>query len=255
MWNEDRHQVDDVVVPATEDQTLPLPKWGMWSAIGLTLFAIVATLVGGFVAAAVLTLDMNSDLSSAIMGLALCLPYVAVIGLLSLVTRRKGLPLAQGVGLRPVSVWRIAPFALVVAFGARLLTGLWGLLLQAFGVDLPGSRIDPTALLPPGVVGIVFTVLAACVLAPIAEEMVFRGVLLSALTERWGERVGIVVSAAAFAAVHIYPFAMVPIFALALVLARLFLRSRTLWLPVAVHMLFNTLGVVALYALRLAGRL
>lgn len=252
---------DDLEAPVVDEavehpvDAVPLPVWSVSAAIGITLMTVSATVAGGFVAAALLALELDPDVTAAGMGAALAVPYIAVMVVMAGITRGRRLTLAEGVGLRPVSIWTLLPLSIGVALAARMFTGLWGLVLQAFGIELPGSNIDPTSLLPSGPVGVTFTVLTACVLAPLAEEIVFRGVLLPAFARRWGETAGIVVSSAAFAAVHIYPFAMVPIFALAWVLARLFLRSRTLWLPIVAHSLFNTIGVVAVYVLKAAGRL
>lgn len=245
--------VDEALEPPVD--ALPLPVWSVSGAVGITLLTVSATVAGGFAAAALLALDLDPDVTAAGMGAALAVPYLVVMGMLAGITRTRHLTLAEGVGMRAVSIWKVLPLSIGVALAARLFTGLWGLVLQALGINLPGSNIDPTSLLPSGLVGVVFTVLTACVLAPLAEEMVFRGVLLPAFARRWGDTVGIVVSSAAFAAVHVYPFAMVPIFALAWILARLFLRSRTLWLPILAHSLFNTIGVVAVYVLKAAGRL
>jgi hypothetical protein len=144
---------------------------------------------------------------------------------------------------------------LTLALGARLLVGVYGALLEVLGVWLPGSDIDPTRLLPMTPLGIALTVLLACVAAPVVEEIVFRGVLLSALRDRWGSAAGIGVSSAVFALVHVVPFAVPPIFVLAIALGRLFVRTRSLWVPIAAHALFNGIGVAALYGARAAGLL
>jgi membrane protease YdiL (CAAX protease family) len=83
--------------------------------------------------------------------------------------------------------------------------------------------------------------MSAGVVAPVAEEVFFRGVLQSALAgalrNRW---LAIVLAAAAFGAVHLtQPQAVLPLIAMGLVLGYLYERTGTLAAPIAVHVLFN----------------
>ena len=58
--------------------------------------------------------------------------------------------------------------------------------LSAIGIDLPSEDLAVFRLLPGGPLGVVLTVLLLVVVAPLAEEVVYRGVLLSSLESRWG---------------------------------------------------------------------
>ncbi|WP_018954178.1 CPBP family intramembrane glutamic endopeptidase [Thioalkalivibrio sulfidiphilus] len=76
------------------------------------------------------------------------------------------------------------------------------------------------------------------VLAPLIEEILFRGYLLHRLAQKWGLWVGVVVSSALFGAVHPDTLAAaVTGFGLAL----LYLKTRTLWAPILAHALYNLL--------------
>jgi membrane protease YdiL (CAAX protease family) len=87
------------------------------------------------------------------------------------------------------------------------------------------------------------------ILAPVAEELFFRGLLLRGLWRSFGSRTAILVSAVVFGLSH---FAgptvqtVLPILAttaLGLVLGWVFLRTRNLAVPVMVHVLQNALAV------------
>jgi len=85
------------------------------------------------------------------------------------------------------------------------------------------------------------TVLLACVIGPIAEELFFRGVIFSAV-RRYGSRLtAMLVSGGLFAAVHTNLVGFVPILLLGCLLAERYERSGSLAGPIAVHMLHNTL--------------
>lgn len=81
----------------------------------------------------------------------------------------------------------------------------------------------------------------AAVIAPVAEEFFFRGFLLrfaaSALQDR---RLAIILSSAAFAAVHLsMPYAIPALFFLGILMGAAYCRSRKLYVPVAIHVAFN----------------
>jgi membrane protease YdiL (CAAX protease family) len=90
-----------------------------------------------------------------------------------------------------------------------------------------------------------WAVLAAVVLAPIFEELVFRVILQTWLARRIG-RAAVPTAALLFAAVHRFPdsLAIIP---LALVLGDAYDRRRSYWEVVTAHALFNAV-MLALYA-------
>ena len=93
----------------------------------------------------------------------------------------------------------------------------------------------------------------AVVLAPLAEETFFRGILLPVLVRRMGARIGIALTAAGFAALHANTgsFVSLAIFSVALSIA--YVRTGTLWVPVLMHALFNAASLALLLGLARAG--
>jgi membrane protease YdiL (CAAX protease family) len=89
---------------------------------------------------------------------------------------------------------------------------------------------------PSGISGL-FVLVSSVVIAPIAEELVFRGFLLNLWRHRWGMRWGIVLSSLAFGAAHFQYtiFAAVTGALLCLV----YLRFGTLWQGTILHSLYN----------------
>jgi uncharacterized protein len=90
--------------------------------------------------------------------------------------------------------------------------------------------------------------IAAVVLAPVVEEVVFRGALFRATRDRFGFAAGALLSAGIFALVHVelrQPVYSVSLLVLGLWLAWLLERTRTLWVPMLAHATFNSVTVVA----------
>ena len=64
--------------------------------------------------------------------------------------------------------------------------------------------------------------------APVAEELYFRGVLYGWMRRKWSPMVGILASSAIFADVHLQPQVMPEIFLVGVILAWLYERSGSL---------------------------
>ena len=89
--------------------------------------------------------------------------------------------------------------------------------------------------------------------APVAEELLFRGVLLSALIPRCGLPVAAVLSAAAFAAIHLpglgwHWYALPQLLLLGIALVWLRVRGRSLWPAVLAHGVHNALALGVLFS-------
>lgn len=83
------------------------------------------------------------------------------------------------------------------------------------------------------------------ILVPVLEEAYFRGCLLNALKDRWGPRVALVVSALAFAILHLNLVLLPIYFLLGILAGLLYERTGNLLAPVAFHSL-NNLASLAL---------
>ncbi|MFO0933131.1 MAG: CPBP family intramembrane glutamic endopeptidase [Planctomycetota bacterium] len=89
------------------------------------------------------------------------------------------------------------------------------------------------------------------VVAPVTEELLFRGAMFGSMRARLGSRVGAILSSLIFAAVHMSLTAFVPLFVLALVLCWVYERSGSLVAPVVVHMLNNATSLLPLFLVHL----
>jgi len=78
--------------------------------------------------------------------------------------------------------------------------------------------------------------LGGVLLAPVLEELLFRGILMQRWSYRWGTRTGVLASSAAFAVLH---GEWLGHFVFGVAMSLLYLRTRKLWLPIAAHALNN----------------
>ena len=98
---------------------------------------------------------------------------------------------------------------------------------------------------PHSGLGIALFVILAVIMAPLFEEVFFRGFLFRAFASSWGWVPGAIVSASVFGIAHAQIDVFVPLFALGLMLAWVYKRTGSLWTSISLHALFNGISVVA----------
>ena len=152
---------------------------------------------------------------------------------------------ARSLGLIPSQTsrsmsWLLPPAVLVAVL---LFNAAYVSVVTQLGIDflkpqeLPFHDYSPPALAITGVM----VILAG----PFAEEVFFRGFVLSGLTRRWGPVVGLLVSAAIFSLAHASMAIIIPIFVAGALLGWLYLRTGSLWSCVWVHGAQNAVAFAA----------
>ena len=79
----------------------------------------------------------------------------------------------------------------------------------------------------------------ACILAPIVEELIFRGLIYQTIKQSGYKRSALWASSILFAAFHSNLMTFIPLTLLAILFALLYETSGTIVAPIAVHSLFN----------------
>lgn len=159
--------------------------------------------------------------------------------------RKRGGSLAD-LGLKK-SRW-LGDFGLAVLGEVAVLLVVMGyatLLLYLAKTKLPQQPV--VELFGRSGAGIALAVLYVAVLAPIGEELFFRGFIYGTMRQRWGVRWGMVASAGLFALFHVHPLLYVPMFSIGVALALLYQYRGTLVPAIMLHGLNNLLALVILF--------
>jgi membrane protease YdiL (CAAX protease family) len=90
---------------------------------------------------------------------------------------------------------------------------------------------------------------AAVLLAPVAEEIMFRGILYPVIKQLGRPRLALWGTSLLFAAIHLNLVTFVPLMALAVVLTVLYEYTNNLLAPIMAHILFNALNFATLLVL------
>ncbi len=91
---------------------------------------------------------------------------------------------------------------------------------------------------------LVLSIITACVAAPIVEEFLFRGYIYGVLKQKTGTLFAMVVVGGIFAVVHGNLPALVPLWAFSILLCIAYEVTRSLWVPIGIHALFNVTNIV-----------
>jgi uncharacterized protein len=81
------------------------------------------------------------------------------------------------------------------------------------------------------------------VVAPMCEELVFRGILLQRWATKWNPPIALILTSLLFGALHVN---IVGIGLLGLVAGLLYYQTKSLWAPIALHAINNTVASLSL---------
>jgi membrane protease YdiL (CAAX protease family) len=119
--------------------------------------------------------------------------------------------------------------------------------LARLGVPPENQRAVDMLLAAKSVWAKGYFVIFAVVIAPVAEEFIFRGMLYPFVKQLGSPKMAFFGTSAIFAEIHFDAGTLVPLFALALVLTWLYKKTDCLMAPVAAHSLFNATNLVVLH--------
>jgi membrane protease YdiL (CAAX protease family) len=83
-------------------------------------------------------------------------------------------------------------------------------------------------------------------IAPICEEIFFRGFIFQAFKKKWGVFAGLFISSFLFSAAHLELYNFMPLFAIGWVLAYIFQKTKSLFPVIFLHAVYNLLMILLL---------
>ena len=176
--------------------------------------------------------------------------YAIQVWTLVVLTRRHGHgftdAFAMRVKLSTGGVLSASLLVCVLLFATRMAATGWGLIASAIGWTPPETG-TLKQLFGSGGLGLGLALMLVVLVAPLVEELCFRGVITRALAARMPAPAAIVVGSAVFSAYHLTAWVMVPTFILGCALGWVALTRPTIWPAVALHALYNGVVVAAAY--------
>lgn len=137
--------------------------------------------------------------------------------------------------------------AAVVMIGAAGLINLEMAGISALGEFVPWlkSALQTYIDLSKSLVGsknIFLIIISTCILIPIAEDLVFRGIVQGELRRVMPGFMAVIIQAVIFALVHVNPIQISYVIIPALILGAIYEWTRSIYVPIILHMIFNFFG-------------
>jgi len=249
--------------PAHGPGDLPAVRWGAWEAIGVFFVGnlVIAQVVVGTIVLAVMGVGSGQPIEGLPQIVATVAADVAFLGAMLVWLTWKARDWRRLVGIA---------FGAKGARDAAVGFGLGALLYVVVGVVVAvplltifrllfGANVSPPEQIPGGlsINAKLLTAFLALVLAPITEELFYRGIFYRSLRDRHGVFAGAVVSAVLFGASHVVdaPWRDVVFLQTLMVftgvgLALIYERRANLVADIAAHMAFNVIGIVIIFSTR-----
>lgn len=176
--------------------------------------------------------------------------HLPVLSLLGLLFHFAGIQGRELFGLH----WKKAPalLGLSVIFYLAAVPLLWfysalyQILLHQFGCDFYLQDVAQVLMAPAPWLMRTGLFFIAIIVAPVFEEIVFRGILLPFVVRRAGFWPGVVLVSVIFGGMHLHLPSFLPLFLLSVIFSLAYARTRSLLVPVGMHILFNGVTVVLL---------
>jgi hypothetical protein len=196
-----------------------------------------------------ITLTKGKTTSLSVLIAALIFQYIVMfLTIYFIAVARRGADW-RTLGFRPFDFIRALGLVVAAYFGAEIINIIYALVLSAAHFTRPPDPALRVVMLfiRSSRAGLALALFMVAVVAPIMEELFFRGFIYAAFRKRWGVTAAITLSSALFAVSHASLYNFIPLMVLGAVLAYLYQRTGSLGPPIMLHALNNFLSVVLIY--------
>lgn len=235
-----------LMATSTPDGAPNLVRWGLPAAfavialwIGLSILLILPVIVPS-----ILFWPIAAEPDPVYLVLTSALPSVAM-GIASVfVSKRQGNGPVRDFGLR--ADLRAVGIGVAAGVGMLFVASIIAAAMTATGTDIPVAADEVFQSISDNSVATVLFIVAVVVIAPVSEELAYRGIWFGALERRFSARWAMLISSAIFAAMHFEPQRFVILLALGLALGELRLRTSSLTSCIAAHATVNSVAAVGM---------
>jgi membrane protease YdiL (CAAX protease family) len=220
-----------------------LPPWRWWMGLVGVVIGLAIPLVLGVVAGIGVAIG-GGDAGDLPSGVLIALTFLQDIGFILaalFVARMARRPGARDFGLVQTKLWRAVGIVLAVYAAFYVFAGIWSQLLNINEEsDLPDELgADGSTI------ALVAVVVLVCVMAPVAEEFLFRGLLFTSVRASAGMWPAAIVTGIVFGAIHAGSSPaglLVPLGVLGVGLCLIYAWTRSLYPCVALHAVNNAIA-------------
>lgn len=226
------------------EQSNEPPRWPWGFGFAAFVVALLATLLLAGIAAAALGVEPGEKQPASFTVLATGIQDMALVAAAVFFAALVARPRAWQFGLRRTAFWPAVGWAALGLVAFYLFTLLYGALVR------PDAQQEITESLgaDQGTLGLIIAGCVVMILAPLAEEVFFRGFFYAALRTRFGIAAAALVNGVIFGFVH-YGFEgldqlliLPPLIVLGVILCLVYERTGSLWPVVGMHAFNNAVA-------------
>lgn len=211
----------------------------------LSLVSIVIFIVTQLVSQLIFLIPMNQSLGNVIYGLIAFLSAYYLLKLYSTKVMKKELSFFR------IGKFKLDPIWVAVAF-------VLPIVVSAVLISFPGTFINNKLPLNLKINAITGAVFAVGLGAGVVEELLFRGILMTALEKRWNKVIAILIPSILFAVLHVYVrqldfvsfiFLLVAGTSVGVLFSLVTIASGSIWNSAIIHGLWNAIivgGVISI---------
>ena len=209
--------------------------------------AVAASILGLWLISIVISSFGQDQLITLPIILANCILYCCIIiGILGFLALRHISPIST-FGLAPSHPGRIVSTTFLWFISCYPLIAISQSIVQIFSKTSDDSQAIVRYFLDhPGWHERVAIIAMAIIVAPIAEELIFRGYLYGVIRRFAGRIPAILVTSLLFAAIHLHLPSFLGLTVLAVILCLLYERTGSLWSNILMHATFNAFSIIML---------
>ncbi|MDE5992388.1 MAG: CPBP family intramembrane metalloprotease [Oscillospiraceae bacterium] len=170
-----------------------------------------------------------------------CIPIISEITAIIVGIKLLGLdfkPLATRDGFNGGTMFKLITLAVGLQTAASMIASIITAILKMFGLESPTADLTATTSLPANLLMYFY----ACLLGPVLEELLYRGVLLQSM-RKYNEKFAIFLSAIIFGLMHENYQQFILGFLVGIPLAVVTIKSGSLIPAIFTHIIVNTSGM------------
>jgi len=174
------------------------------------------------------------------------LQCIALILPIIVISIKKNCLSSASFGVIKMKFWKVIGESLK-GYGKYIgITFMVGIFMFFTGIKIPGYEMQEEIL--PLFGNTIFSMLIAGIMiigiAPVIEELVFRGFILRTLVDKIGGTWGTIITSGIFALLHLQLKSIIPIFILGLIINSLVIKNKSLYPAIAFHILNNSIAFI-----------
>jgi len=193
-------------------------------------------------------LELQTYKSLTILGLILVQNLIFLLPIYLLVLKPKKITLAN-LGFRKVKISKMLGYT-VLGFVLYLSTAFIIAFIQNyFNIEIPGfgQQIQKIPAFGSGLINMIIASITIIIVAPIAEEIIFRGFLYQLIAKYFPAKLAIPLAGFIFAVSHLEFNVILPLWLLGTIIAYIFHKTNSIYTTVLFHALNNLLAFIAEY--------